>query len=118
MAIKYTKWPKYIPNGHKIGKYQHFPVQGPPKCPLTRIFWFENMPSGNPGAHTFKKTRFIQAILFLNSHAFSVFEERTEVGSLVHFKFAACQLDGGLAVLSASSELSKLSSLNGLKNRR
>jgi hypothetical protein len=26
MAIKYTKWPKYIPNGHKM--YQHFPFQG------------------------------------------------------------------------------------------
>jgi hypothetical protein len=29
MAIKYTKWPQYIPNGHRI--YQLFKFQGPPK---------------------------------------------------------------------------------------
>jgi hypothetical protein len=36
MAIKYTKWPKYIPIGHKI--YQHFPVRGPTK--FTQIWIF------------------------------------------------------------------------------
>jgi hypothetical protein len=29
MAIKYTKWPKNIPNGHKI--YQRLPLQRPRK---------------------------------------------------------------------------------------
>jgi hypothetical protein len=36
MAIKYTKWAKSIPNGHK--RYQHFPVQGPPKFAQIGIF--------------------------------------------------------------------------------
>jgi hypothetical protein len=38
MAIKYTKWQKYIPNGHIICIYPNLD------------FWFENKPSGNPGS--------------------------------------------------------------------
>jgi hypothetical protein len=30
MAIKYTKLPQNIPNGHKM--YRHLPLQDPPKC--------------------------------------------------------------------------------------
>jgi hypothetical protein len=36
MTIKYAKWPKCIPNGHKI--YQQFPVKGPPKFIQIEIF--------------------------------------------------------------------------------
>jgi hypothetical protein len=36
MAIKYAKWPKNIPSGHKI--YQHFPFQGSPKYTQIWIF--------------------------------------------------------------------------------
>jgi hypothetical protein len=42
MDIKYTK----RPNGHEIN--QHVPLQGPPKFTRIGIFWFENIPSGNP----------------------------------------------------------------------
>jgi hypothetical protein len=35
-AIKYTKWPQNIPNGHKI--YQHFLFQGRPKFTQIGIF--------------------------------------------------------------------------------
>jgi hypothetical protein len=46
MAIKYTKRPSYILNGHII--YQSFPLQGHPKFTQIGIFWFDNVPSGNP----------------------------------------------------------------------
>jgi hypothetical protein len=36
MAIKYTKWPEYIPNVHRI--YQAFLFKGPPKFTQIRIF--------------------------------------------------------------------------------
>jgi hypothetical protein len=36
MTIKYTKWPLYIANSHKI--YQPFPFQGPPKWTQIGIF--------------------------------------------------------------------------------
>jgi hypothetical protein len=36
MAIKYTKWLKSIPNGHKYAK--KFPVRGPPKFTQIVIF--------------------------------------------------------------------------------
>jgi hypothetical protein len=45
---KYTQWPLNITNGHKI--YQHLPFKGPPKFDQIWDFWFENKPSGNPGA--------------------------------------------------------------------
>jgi hypothetical protein len=48
MAINHAKWLLNIPNGHKI--YHHFLFQGPPKCTQMGIFWFENVPSGNPEA--------------------------------------------------------------------
>jgi hypothetical protein len=46
VAIKYTKWPKHIPNGQKI--HQHFSFQGTPKFTQIGIFWLETIPSGNP----------------------------------------------------------------------
>jgi hypothetical protein len=46
MATTYIKWPKHIPDGHKI--YQHLTLQGPPKLIQNWDFWFENMQSGNP----------------------------------------------------------------------
>jgi hypothetical protein len=36
MAIKCTKWPKHISNGHIL--YQPFPFQGPPKFTQIGIF--------------------------------------------------------------------------------
>jgi hypothetical protein len=36
MAMKCTKWPQYIPNGHGI--YQPFPFQGSPKFTQIGIF--------------------------------------------------------------------------------
>jgi hypothetical protein len=47
---------KNIPNGHKI--YQHLPFQDPPKFTQIGIFWFENMPSGNPPRNTFCLRKF------------------------------------------------------------
>jgi hypothetical protein len=41
MAIEYT--------------YQAFPFQGPPQFTKIGIFWFENIPSGNPGVHVTEK---------------------------------------------------------------
>jgi hypothetical protein len=35
-----------IPSDRKI--YQYFPLPGPPKFTQIGIFWFENIPSGNP----------------------------------------------------------------------
>jgi hypothetical protein len=37
----------YISNGHRI--YRLFSFQGPPKFTKICIFWFEYIPSGNPG---------------------------------------------------------------------
>jgi hypothetical protein len=37
-------------SGHKI--YQHLPLQEPPKFAQIAIYWFENIPSGNPGTGT------------------------------------------------------------------
>jgi hypothetical protein len=55
-ATKHTKWPRNIPNGLKLGqmgiKYQHIPLQVPPKIYPNLDFWLENMPSGNPGEST------------------------------------------------------------------
>jgi hypothetical protein len=36
MAVISSKWPKYVPNGHKI--YLNFPFQGPPKFTKIGIF--------------------------------------------------------------------------------
>jgi hypothetical protein len=36
MALKYTKWPKYIPNGHK--SYQHLSLQDTPISTQSWIF--------------------------------------------------------------------------------
>jgi hypothetical protein len=44
---KYTKREYTISNAHKI--YQQFPIQDPPKNYQKWDFWFENIPSGNPG---------------------------------------------------------------------
>jgi hypothetical protein len=53
MATKYTKWPQNIPNGHKIyqmaTKYIKYTIARPSKFYPNWDFWFENMPSGNPG---------------------------------------------------------------------
>jgi hypothetical protein len=37
-----------IPNGHNI--YQHVQFKGRPKKYPNWNFWYENIPSGNPGA--------------------------------------------------------------------
>jgi hypothetical protein len=58
---QFTKMVKNMPNGHKIylhnGRktfdmskiHKHSPLQGPPKFTQNWDFWFENIPSGNPG---------------------------------------------------------------------
>jgi hypothetical protein len=46
MATNYAKWPQNRTNGHKT--YQQLPLQGPSKFTQIGIFWFENIPSGNP----------------------------------------------------------------------
>jgi hypothetical protein len=47
-----TQWPYKIPNGHKM--YQHFPLYlRPSKIYPDWDFWFEKIPSGNPGPNTF-----------------------------------------------------------------
>jgi hypothetical protein len=48
IAIKCTKRPENCLNGHII--YPHFQLQDPAKFTQIRIFWFENIPSGNPGS--------------------------------------------------------------------
>jgi hypothetical protein len=45
MAIKFTNWPQYIPNGHKI--CQHISLQDTQNLPKM-YFGFENVPSDNP----------------------------------------------------------------------
>jgi hypothetical protein len=40
----------HIPNCNRM--YQHYPVLGPSKYTKIEIFWFENLPSGNPKAQT------------------------------------------------------------------
>jgi hypothetical protein len=46
---KYTKLPQNRPNGNKI--YQHLPLQNSAaKFTQIAIFWFENIPSGNPAS--------------------------------------------------------------------
>jgi hypothetical protein len=47
IATKYTKLQSNRPNGSNI--YQQLPLQVPLKFTQISIFWFENMPSGNPG---------------------------------------------------------------------
>jgi hypothetical protein len=47
MATKYTKWLKNRPKCHNLSK--HLPLQDPPKFTQIGIFWFINLPSGNPG---------------------------------------------------------------------
>jgi hypothetical protein len=51
MAIKNTKWPKYISNGHKINQYLSLQDS---KIYPKMAFWFENIPSGNP-AHALSR---------------------------------------------------------------
>jgi hypothetical protein len=42
----------YRPNDHKL-KYQHLPLQDPPKINPNRDFSFDYMPSGTHGVHTY-----------------------------------------------------------------
>jgi hypothetical protein len=58
MAMIYTNWPENIPNGHKI--YQHFPFKCPTKYTKFGIFWYENIPSGNPAADPLKSETLIE----------------------------------------------------------
>jgi hypothetical protein len=68
MAIKYTKWPQNIPNGHKITKWpQNYQMAvilaewsynipasstaSPSKIFPKLDFWYEIAPSGNPDVH-------------------------------------------------------------------
>jgi hypothetical protein len=52
LAMKCTKWPKYIPNGQII--YQPFQFQGPPKFTQIVIFGLKiYIPSGNPALDRF-----------------------------------------------------------------
>jgi hypothetical protein len=48
MATKYTKWPYNIPT---------FSILRPSKIYPNRDFWFENIPSGNPGTNCSRPTR-------------------------------------------------------------
>jgi hypothetical protein len=41
--MKYSEWPQNIPNGRIL------PLQDPTTLTQMRIFWFENIQSGNPG---------------------------------------------------------------------
>jgi hypothetical protein len=77
MTIKYTKWPQNLPNDRKIDqmaiKYvdQYLTLHDPPKFTLIVVFWFEKIPSGNPGFSSGKKSTLlanpiIGSILFLH----------------------------------------------------
>jgi hypothetical protein len=46
-GIQNAKWSMYIPNG------QQFSLQDTPKCTQSWIFWFANIPTGNPVEHQF-----------------------------------------------------------------
>jgi hypothetical protein len=47
MAVKYTKWPLNLPTSSIEKPYKIYP---------NRDFWFEKIPSGNPGVRTKKQT--------------------------------------------------------------
>jgi hypothetical protein len=53
MTTKCTKWSLNVPIDRKFYQmekiYQHLPIEDPPKIYPKWDFWFENMPSGNPG---------------------------------------------------------------------
>jgi hypothetical protein len=63
VAIKYIKWAKYIPNGHNT--YQTSFTARDSKIYPNLNFWFENIPSGNPGVS------WTAAVQLLDSHSFS-----------------------------------------------
>jgi hypothetical protein len=47
LAVKLTKWPlRNIPNDREI--HQTLLFKGLPKQPEIFVFWYENIPSGNP----------------------------------------------------------------------
>jgi hypothetical protein len=54
ITLKYTKTPYNIPDGHKIDQMaNNIPtssITAHSKIYPNRYFWFENEPSGNPGA--------------------------------------------------------------------
>jgi hypothetical protein len=52
----YAKWPKNIPNDHKI-HVTKFSIQRPSNIDPNWDFWFENKPSGNPGFESDLKTK-------------------------------------------------------------
>jgi hypothetical protein len=53
LTLKHIKWVQNIPSGRKM--HQHLPLQYPCKISPNWAFWFENIPSGNPGVkHTFR----------------------------------------------------------------
>jgi hypothetical protein len=79
----YTKWPQNTQSDRKTDKmtikyvYQHLPLQDPPKFTQTGNFWFENMPSGNPG-HTY---------LCTNVCEITVYKPTPEAGFKIHINF-------------------------------
>jgi hypothetical protein len=55
MATKYTKWPQRIPNGRQMAiKYNNIIYPN-------WDFWFENMPSGNPGPNDIEKNKYLKS---------------------------------------------------------
>jgi hypothetical protein len=69
MTTKCTKWPQNIPFGRKVDKsalkqYEHLlHIARPSKIYPNWDFWFENTPSGNPGAGEAQKCRLYLIII-------------------------------------------------------
>jgi hypothetical protein len=64
MDIPYTKYPYNIPNGRRI--HQNYLFRGPTK----QDFWYENVPSGNPGAFSWSKPEQLNNWFLIKSQFF------------------------------------------------
>jgi hypothetical protein len=64
----YTKWPQNIPNIQKV-QQSISSIASPSKIYPNYDFWFETMPSGNPGFNSAKPNFFLKAALWSSSLA-------------------------------------------------
>jgi hypothetical protein len=110
------RWPQNLPNGHKIyqmaGKLIKWPqnrltfsIARPSKICPNWDFWFENMPSGNPGLDTFVTWLFSKAA----SGTFSFVKSPKEEGAHCHarapIQFSERNLLNGFHAWKAKTEL-------------
>jgi hypothetical protein len=120
MAIKRTQWQQNRPNGHNL---QTSFIARHLKIYPNWDFWFENIPSGNPGSHCLNAASFWTYILPLNITVPSkipIFEKNHLINAGQHkiCCIFCCQTEKIINIFSPNSDYSKWDLISSSFGRR